>query len=122
LLFKYSYNNKIHIKEEIAKHNSCPPHVLLRLFNEAKAIVLNTPVLDIRLSFCFLQCCIIKNKNFPIDSLEELVKNKQDFFILQSVVKNINCPFHILKKVYKENEILKYLIPNHPNWRFNDFI
>ena len=38
-----------------------------------------------------------------------------------NIVFNNNCSFYILKKLYKENENLKYLITKHPNWKFGEF-
>jgi len=35
--------------------------------------------------------------------------------------KNINCPYSVLKKIYKKHKNIREYIIKHPNWVLKDF-
>jgi len=146
--FKETYVNK-HVKISIAKNKKCTIEILEELsesnFWEVRSCVAsnkNTTIsilnklssdknLDVRISVCI-------NENTTINILEKIfnssllfedncesenyVNANYVFYLHRQIIKNKNCPFHILKEVYKEHEDLRFLILKHHNWKFSDFI
>jgi len=65
------------------------------------------------------------NINFPFHILKE---NKISYSDAIYIIQNINCPYSVLKIIYKErssnkdNAFLLDKIKNHPNWRLSEFL
>mgnify|MGYP001341642025 CR=1 FL=1 len=62
------------------------------------------------------------NENILLKIYNYNISNNYGNYGSEILIKNKNCPFYILKEIYKKsNEIMKNNIKNHPNWKLNDF-
>ena len=140
-------NYDFFIRKAIAKNKNCPIHILEKLSNDEEIIIKisvitneNCPI-EILKKFCsdenfyFGEIIAISSNNIEILNLLAN-KGNLNFNLHSLIVQNDNCPFDLLKNIYKkytlvdENIKANYyfsiknitnLITEHPNWKIKDF-
>jgi len=121
ILEKLSNDENQYIRGYVANNKRCPSYVLEKLYNDKSKFVLYEA---------------LKNNNFPIYLQHKYVDNQFSIYKGEAfneydvdacwyIVKNKNCPFDILKKIYNKYKNIdhcwKRLIFEHPNWKLKDF-
>jgi len=131
LLRKFSFYKSHVIRDTLAKDYKTPIDVLKRLSNHdifIKTTIASNPNCPVDILRKFIKepehhsqikINVMNNINCTVDILEEL-SNDNNYSVIIELVK-INCPAHILKKIYKKYPTLRDKIKKHPNWELNDF-
>ena len=125
LLYKFSNNKNVAIKNAVAESDKCPIDILLKMLIEAKQnVIIKINYNNIPDNFKLIKS-IIKNKNFILNKFDELFDDLyfQKNIIFEMLANDIDCPYSVLKFIYKKDIELNVLnkIENHPNWKLKDF-